>query len=150
MAPLTVILIASAATVVSAQTAEQPPPPRGTATGEAYSYDPRGRRDPFLNLTGTGNEPRLTGKRGDGPGGLTVGELSVRGILQSRGSLVALVQGADNKTYLVHQGEKFADGTLKTITPQALVIVQEVNDPLSLVKQREVRKQLRAVEDPKQ
>ena len=38
---------------------------------------------------------------------------------------------------------------MKSITPQGLVIVQDVNDPLSLVKQREVRKLLRSLEDAK-
>ena len=70
--------------------------------------------------------------------------------MQHRGSLVAMVQGPDKKTYLVHQGDKFMDGTVKTITPQGLIIVQEVKDPLSLVKQREIRKQLRSLEDAKQ
>ena len=121
------------------------PPPQ-----ENYSYDPAGRRDPFLNLLGAGSNTRVTRRGGEGAAGLSVGEISVRGILQSRGSLLAMVQGPDNKTYLVHQGDKFADGTIKAITPQALIIVQEVNDPLSLVKQREIRKQLRSVEDGKQ
>ena len=40
--------------------------------------------------------------------------------------------------------------TFKTITPQGLVIVQQVSDPLSLVKQREIRKQLRTLEDTQQ
>ena len=122
-----------------------PPPPL-----ENYSYDPAGRRDPFLNLLGAGSDTRVTRRGGEGAAGLSVGEISVRGILQSRGSLLAMVQGPDNKTYLVHQGDRFADGTIKAITPQALIIVQEVNDPLSLVKQREIRKQLRSVEDGKQ
>ena len=81
---------------------------------------------------------------------MAVADISVRGIMQSKGGLVAMVQGADNKTYIVHQGEKFLDGTLKSITPQTLVIVQEVSDPLSLVKHREVRKQLRSLEDVKE
>ena len=80
---------------------------------------------------------------------MTLDEVSVRGILQSRGALVAMIQGPDNKTYIVHQGDKLLDGTIKTITPQGLIILQEVNDPLSLVKQREVRKMLRTVEDGK-
>ena len=42
------------------------------------------------------------------------------------------------------------DGTIKAVVPEGLVIVQPVNDPLSLVKQREVRKLLRSVEDGKQ
>ena len=66
------------------------------------------------------------------------------------GSLIAMIQGPDNKTYLVHQGDKLLDGTIKTITPQGLIVIQEVNDPLSLVKQREIRKLLRSLEDAKE
>jgi hypothetical protein len=36
------------------------------------------------------------------------------------------------------------------VTAEGLLIMQEVNDPLSLVKQRVVRKPLRALEDVKQ
>ena len=70
--------------------------------------------------------------------------------MQSRGALIAMVQGPDNKTYIVHQGDKLLDGTIKSITPQGLVIDQEVNDPLSVVKQREIRKLLRSLEDAKE
>ena len=123
----------------------QPPAP------ENYTYVPDGRRDPFLSLVGTGSEPRgMVSRKGDGPAGMTLGEISVRGIVQSRGALVAMVQGPDNKTYIVHQGDKLLDGTIKTITPQGLIVIQEVNDPLSLVKQREVRKLLRSLEDAKE
>ena len=92
----------------------------------------------------------MTSRRGDGPAGMTLNEISVRGVLQSRGSLVAMIQGPDNKTYIVHQGDQLLDGLIKTITPQGLVVVQEVNDPLSLVKQREIRKLLRSLEDAKE
>jgi Tfp pilus assembly protein PilP len=84
-----------------------------------------------------------------GASGMSVSEISVRGVLQSRGKLVAMVMGPDNKTYIVHQGDKLADGSIKLITPQGLVIEQEVNDPLSVVKQREIRKLLRGLEDAK-
>ena len=126
-----------------APTAEAPPPQ------ESYTYRPDGRRDPFQNLVGVGAEGKVTSRRGEGPAGMTVGEISVRGVMQSRGALVAMIQGPDNKTYLVHQGDKLLDGTIKSVTPQGLVIVQEVNDPLSLIKQREVRKLLRSLEDAK-
>src|SRR5213592_4852039 len=53
-------------------------PEAGPTPAEGYSYQPEGRRDPFVNLLGTGNEAR-TGKRNEGPAGLTVGEISVRG-----------------------------------------------------------------------
>ena len=137
---------AAPAAAPAAQTpaAAQAPPP-----AETYTYQPEGRRDPFLNLLGTGVEPR-TGRRGDGAAGMTVAEISVRGVLQSRGALVAMIAGPDNKTYIVHAGDKLLDGTIKTITPQGLVVIQDVNDPLSLVKQREVSKLLRGAEGAKE
>jgi hypothetical protein len=70
--------------------------------------------------------------------------------MQSRGALVAMIQGPDNKTHIVHAGDKLLDGTIKSVTPQGLIIVQEVNDPLSLSKTREVRKLLRSLEDAKE
>ena len=131
----------------SAPAAPQPPPPPAP---EAYTYQPDGRRDPFVNLLGAGGEPRVASKRGEGPAGMSVGEISVRGVMQSRGAMVAMIQGPDNKTYIVHQGDKLLDGTIKTINQQGLVISQEVNDPLSIVKQREVRKTLRTAESERQ
>jgi Tfp pilus assembly protein PilP len=126
--------------------APAPPPP----PAEAYSYESGGRRDPFVNLLGAGNDVKVLTKRGDGSAALTVAEISVRGVMQSHGEMIAMVQGPDAKTYVVHQGDKFADGAIKNITAQGLIVVQEVNDPLSLVKQREIRKLLRTLEDTKQ
>jgi type IV pilus assembly protein PilP len=125
--------------------APQAPPPT-----ETYAYQPAGRRDPFLNLLTSGGEGRATSRRGEGPSSMNLAEISVRGVMQSRGSLVAMIQGPDNKTYIVHQGDKLLDGTIKSVTPQGLIVIQEVNDPLSLVKQREVRKLLRSLEDGKE
>jgi Tfp pilus assembly protein PilP len=130
-----------------AGTPAPPPPPPST---EAYSYEQGGRRDPFLNLLGGGSDVKVSTKRGDGSAALSVAEISVRGVMQSHGEMIAMVQGPDAKTYVVHRGDKFADGAIKDITPQGLIVVQEVNDPLSLVKQREVRKLLRTLEDTKQ
>jgi len=131
--------------------ADQAPGPKAAAPMpvETYTYRPEGRRDPFQSLLTAGSGSAVS-RKGEGPGGMTLGEISVRGVLQSRGSLVAMIQGPDNKTYIVHQGDRLADGTIKTIAPQGLVVVQEVNDPLSLVKQREIRKMLRSVEDGKE
>ena len=155
-----VLIVWSCAAAAGAQTRSQAPKPPANAEAEqpakpaappeAYAYESGGRRDPFINLLGSGSEPGRTMKRGEGPAGLTVAEISVRGIVQSQGTLIAMVQGPDKKTILVHQGDKFIDGTVKTITPQGLVIEQEVNDPLSLIKQREIRKQLRSFEGGKQ
>jgi len=139
---------ASTAPVAAPAPAAAPAPDTSKpATPESYSYDPAGRRDPLMNLLGTGGGP--TSRKGEGPSGIAVAEISVRGVLQSRNGLIAMVQGPDNKTYIVHQGDKLLDGSIKTITTQGLVIEQDVNDPLSVVKQREVRRLLRGLEDPK-
>ena len=124
--------------------AEQPPAAQPAA--EPYSYQSGGRRDPFVSLTNTGTEPQATGVRGEGPAAMTIAEIAVRGVMQSRGTLVAMVSGPDHKTYIVHPGDKLADGRIKSITPQGLIFVQDINDPLALVKQREISKLLHAVE----
>jgi Tfp pilus assembly protein PilP len=157
-AGLIVFLALTGALADVPQAAPQPPqaaPPAPQAEAappkpqENYTYDPAGRRDPFINLLGTGTEARQVSKKGEGPSGMTVAEISVRGVMQSRNGLIAMVQGPDNKTYIVHPGDKLLDGAIKSITPQGLVIEQAVNDPLSVVKQREVRKLLRGIEDAK-
>jgi len=113
--------------------------------GENYNYDPAGRRDPFLNLLGTGAQPIIS-RRGEGLAGLSVNELSVRGVMQSKGQFIGMVQGPDGKTYMAHAGDKLLDGTVRAVNAEGLIIVQEVSDPLSLVKQREVSKKLRSLE----
>ena len=132
-----------------AQPAVAPSAPAATPA-EVYSYHAEGRRDPFQSLVGTGSTAAATSRKGEGAAGLAVGEISVHGVMQSRGSLVAMIMGPEKKTYIVHSGDKLLDGTIKAITPQGLVVVQEVNDPLSLVKQREIRKLLRSLEDAKE
>ncbi len=140
---LTMIGAASSSQPGSPAAPQTPPPPV-----ETYTYRADGRRDPFQTLIG--GAAVSASRKGEGPSGMTLAEISVRGILQSRGALVAMVQGPDNRTYIVHQGDKLLDGTIKTIIPTGLIVVQEVNDPLSLVKQREVRKLLRSLEDAKE
>src|SRR5262245_19591469 len=104
------LLVCGLAVVAGAQT--RPPADKGPAPDaktpmvESYTYDPGGRRDPFVNVLGSGIEPRVIVKRGDGAAGLTIAEIALRGIMQSRGTLVAMVQGPDHKSYLVHQGDK--------------------------------------------
>lgn len=115
---------------------------------EPYTYDPEGRRDPFVSLVARGAEP-TPGSKTSGLAGMTTAELMLRGVMQSRGAYVALVSGPDGKTYRAHVNDRLLDGVIRSVTPQGIVVMQEVNDPLSLVKQREVRKGLRTAEDGK-
>jgi Tfp pilus assembly protein PilP len=146
------VLVAASALVL-AQGPPAVPPAQTTATppapaAEAYTYDPAGRRDPFVSLLSRGVETP-SGRKVTGLSGLTTGEVMLRGVLQSRNTYVALLSGPDGKTYPAHVNDRLLDGVIRSVTPQGIVIMQEVNDPLSLVKQREVRKGLRTPEDGK-
>jgi Tfp pilus assembly protein PilP len=136
---------AAPATPAPVPSAQAPAPPGN------YIYAPEGRRDPFVSLINRGTEGRSGGRAvvplGEGLAALTTDELVVRGIVQSRGAWSAMVAGAAGKVFTARPGDKLADGTIRSITAQYVVIQQQVNDPLSIEKQREVRKPLRGGEN---
>jgi len=117
------------------------------AEPQGFTYNPEGRRDPFISLLRRGDAG--SGARVAGLGGLGTSEVSLRGILTSEGAFVGILHGIDSKNYIVRVGDKLSDGTIRTITKDSVVIVQQVNDPLSLEKEREVRKLLRQTEEAK-
>ncbi len=138
---------AAAGTTTPPQPALPSPPPN-------YAYSIDGRRDPFVSLINRGADSgaatgQAAGKRAEGVAGLQVAELVVRGIVQSRGTWAAMVTGPDKKFYTIRAGDRLADGVVRAVTAQAVVILQDVNDPLSLEKQREVRKFLRGGQEVK-
>jgi Tfp pilus assembly protein PilP len=116
-----------------------------------YGYSTDGRRDPFISLVDSGNSDlaktaAANTKRPPGVAGLMVEEIVVRGIVQSQEQWVAMVGSPDGKTHLVRPGDGLMDGMVSAITPQAVILMQDVNDPMSLEKRREVRKYLRGGE----
>ena len=112
----------------------------------AYVYEPAGRRDPFISLLGRGQEGNPTATRPAGLPGLLIGEVTVKGVLKDRAGFIALLQAPDRKTYNVRVGDRLFDGTVKSINEDKVVFSQDVNDPLSLIKQREVPKPVRQAE----
>jgi type IV pilus assembly protein PilP len=122
-----------------AAAAEQAPPPAG------YTYNPEGRRDPFVSLVGRGADPKDVKGVGGVPG-LLVNEITVKGVIRGTSGYLAMIQSPDHKTYIIRSGDRLADGSVKTITQDGVVFSQDVHDPLSLVKQREVPKRVRATD----
>jgi Tfp pilus assembly protein PilP len=161
--PLIAALVAS--TGLGAQGAAKPAappaaggtqaPPAAAATPPAenlpvpppnYVYSADGRRDPFVSLVnrGTDKQVKSVGKeRPDGVAGVLVDEVVVRGLVENRGGWLAMIGAPTGKTYAIHAGDRLLDGTVHAITPEAVVLMQDVSDPLLLKKQREVRKYLR-------
>jgi Tfp pilus assembly protein PilP len=115
---------------------------------QGFTYNPEGRRDPFVSLLRRGVDSSQT-TRVAGLSGLGTAEVSLRGVVLSQGGFVGIVQGVDSKTYIVRTGDKLSDGAVRAITADSMVILQQVNDPLSLEKVHEVRKVLRHTEEGK-
>jgi Tfp pilus assembly protein PilP len=133
----------------SARATSGTPAPGGAAAAAPappYSYDSQGRRDPFLSLVARGSDPGSAATRPAGLPGLLIAEVAVKGIVRDRSGLIAMVQGPGTKTFIVHPGEKLMDGSVKAITDDSVVFSQDVNDPLSMVKQKEVRKTVRSAD----
>jgi len=128
---------------VPAVTRVAPTPPRG------YRYESGGRRDPFVSLLKGGTDgQRLTlGARPAGLPGLAVSEVVLKGTLASPSGFVGLLQGVDNRTYIVRTGDQLLDGRIQAITATTMVILQRVEDPLAKTKEREVRKSLRQADE---
>lgn len=141
------------ATPSNAQTAATSPPPaapRTTAPSrpeDRAAYEPGGRRDPFVSLAARGDAAVPRSGRAAGVAGLLISELSIRGVLRAHDRVMAIVQGPDQKTFTVHAGDALLDGTVKAVSPDAVIFLQRVDDPLSPVKQREIRKLLRTSEE---
>jgi Tfp pilus assembly protein PilP len=171
---LSVVLVAALVATVRPARAQQPAPdgarpqtplpgqlPAGAAkekepektappVPDVFTYNPEGRRDPFVSLLLRGGDMKPTREsRPDGLPGLLISEISLRGILKDKTGFVAMVSGPDNKTHIIRGNDKVFDGTVKAITADSVIFSQDVNDPLSLVKQREVRKYLRATQEGK-
>jgi Tfp pilus assembly protein PilP len=167
---LLTVLLAGGAAVAQTQQASAPAPAAPAAAAPAtsttapaapvdkkadalepqgFTYNPERRRDPFVTLLRRGADTSQTGPRVAGLAGLETSEVSLRGTLMSQGAYVGIVQGADRKTYIVRPGDKLSDGSIRSITANAMVILQQVNDPLSLEKEHEVRKLLRQTEEGK-
>ena len=130
-----------------AQPATPPPSPGAAPTPpQNYTYSPDSRRDPFVSLLNRGSDdPRKRdgAPRPEGIAGISVDEVVIRGIVQSRGAWVAMVGAPNGRTYTIRAGDRLLDGSVRAINATTVILMQEVNDPLSLEKQREVRKYLR-------
>jgi Tfp pilus assembly protein PilP len=138
----------SSAPAAGAPAAANASPAASPLEPQGYTYDPQRRRDPFVSLLRRGSDvPHAGGTRSNGLAGLETSEVTLKGTLASQGTYVGILQGSDNKTYIVRAGDKLLDGTIRVINPESMVIAQYVTDPLSLEKQREVRKVLRQSEE---
>lgn len=158
------LVLLSAVLLAGTASAQTPAPPSAAAPTQAaadahlptppadFTYSAGGRRDPFATLVRSGKSSVSvpSDMRPAGAAGLLVDELTVKGILLTNGTFVAMVSGpGPSQTYSVRAGSKLFDGTVRAIDARSVVILQQVTDPLSVQKQREVRILLRTQEEGK-
>jgi len=111
--------------------------------GEGYSYDPAGRRDPFVSLLQRTQLKEAPQQRPEGIPGLLIDEIEVKGIFRMQGRTFAQVQSSEkDKSYLIQEGDQLYDGEVVSIAPGEVTFKQVVNDPSVIKPFREVVKKL--------
>jgi hypothetical protein len=128
---------ASAPASTTDQGASKPEP--GVTPG-GYTYNPAGRRDPFVSLL-IGRT--LTGKKSK-PGleGMLISEVSLVGIAKDVQGYICMLSGSDSKTYFVRVGAQLADGKIINITQRTVTFREEIKDPFSTKPFRDIEKSL--------
>jgi hypothetical protein len=109
-----------------AQGPEDPPPP--LAVPQGYRYEPRGRRDPFVNplpktevVDKDGLKPVV---RPDGLPGVLVSEVRLSGIVNSsQPSMKKAMLVVGKSTYFAKQGDSLFDGVLKEIRSDEVIFL---------------------------
>ena len=124
-----------------------------------YSYNSAGRRDPFVSLQRPVAADRGPKTRKPGMEGFLIQEVALKGVVRTKGGgtgvaqkpgFIAIFLGADGHSYFVTTGQRLYDGVITALDATSVTFRQEVTDPLSPVKTREVRKSLYASEEARQ
>jgi hypothetical protein len=149
--------------------AEAPPPSDDTINsligeqGEpapgSYTYNPQGRRDPFVSLQRPVAAEGGKTTRKPGMEGFLIQEVALKGIVKTAGGglgparsagFIALLLGPDGKSYPVNVGQRLFDGVITAMDAGTVTFRQEITDPLSPVRTRDVKKTLNPSEEARQ
>ncbi|MBZ5637910.1 MAG: hypothetical protein LAO51_04040 [Acidobacteriia bacterium] len=120
-------------------------------SGQRFSYDPAGRRDPFRSLY-EDLAIKRKGPRPRGVAGMLVSEIVLVGLVRDpSGGDMTLFMGSDNKGYFLRVGDEVYDGTLIAVDPKAGTVTfrQQVDDPRLIKPYRDVVKRLVPLEEEK-
>ena len=115
----------------------------------SYAYTAQGRRDPFVSLLKPVSESG-PGKRRPGMEGFLIQEVALKGIVKDAKGFTAMLLGTDGKSYFVKVGQRLFDGVITAIDASTVTFRQEVTDPLSSVRSRDVKKTLYPSEEGRQ
>jgi Tfp pilus assembly protein PilP len=118
-------------------------PPRN-----GYTYNGTGRRDPFISLAKpVATDDQAHGPKPPGIQGFLLQETSLKGVVKNIDGWIAVLEGPDKKGYFVRVGQRLYDGVITQIDAAGLTFRQEITDPLSPAKSREVRRLLSSAQE---
>ncbi len=106
-----------------------------------YVYNPGGRRDPFVSLLKP-VEGSIKTNRPVGMEGFLIQEVALKGIVKTKEGYISMIVGPDGKSYFCTVGQRLFDGAITAMDQTSVTFRQEVTDPLSPVKVRDVKKSL--------
>jgi Tfp pilus assembly protein PilP len=124
--------------------------PDTAGSPEGYNYNPMGRRDPFVSLLKPVSPDQGPKTRRPGMEGFLIQEVALKGIVKTPKGFTAMLLGTDGKSYFVGVGQRLFDGVVTGIDATTVTFRQEVTDPLSTVKSRDVKKTLYPSEEARQ
>jgi Tfp pilus assembly protein PilP len=107
----------------------------------SFTYNPQGRRDPFVSLLKRIDADMSPKTRPPGIKGFLIQEVALKGIVKTPKGFTAMLMFND-RSYFVNTGDRLFDGQITGIDAATVTFRQEVTDPLSTVKTREVKKTL--------
>lgn len=137
------VLTLAPVAIAGQQTAPAAPPPEaapapavipvGTRVGVPDSgYSDGGRRDPFMSLVQTKRttspEPSLATARKPKAGlaGIALADVVVRGITKTGTTMLAILAGPNNQSYIAHPKDRLADGYVESIDAAGVVLADDV------------------------
>ena len=74
-------------------------------------------------------------------------EVSLKGVVKNIDGWIAVLEGPDRKGYFVRTGQRMHDGVITSVDAAGLTFRQEITDPLSPAKSREVRRLLNSAQE---
>lgn len=105
---------------------------------EIYTYDPRGKRDPFLSLVKASTQ-KLERRKGMTPiESYGIDEITLLAIAWDDQKYYALIMLPDKKSYTIKEGDKLGihNGTVQKITKDMVLIREYVKDYRGKIKLR--------------
>ncbi len=144
MLPVPVLLAQTPKTVAEEQKKAEAPVLYSSAT-----YQPDGRRDPFLNPTLSSrkddnpDEEQPRGTPPPGISGMLIAQVKLLGTSFGEDGPVAVFQGPDKRAYFLQERDRLFDGYVKQVGSDSVLLVREARLRSGKVVTQEVTKQLR-------